>query len=403
MTNKSSLRHRRERKEAKEAKEKAKAAQQQAKPKATKDDDESKEPLTWRQLVFRHPTTYLVFFVGVPYLCWTIYRFVVLQHPPSGMRPPVQLEDPRQVLILGPMSSGTSSAANKLSQTSLEIGHEDSDTSWKFVRDGTVSWFHAVRYWPPVANETIRSLHISHFCQLQWRFRQDGLSENYGFGPTLFGTPQYNCSFWHPQFQTCHRHACVQALEREYSCAWDNSCSPRFERTLLQLREPWNIVTSLTAKYCYDAEASSIKKELPSTLQWLLLSLRASNPSQVCVLQLADYVSKYYTNVLTADPSIRRYRIEDLGESPCELMELAGLDQLETTIHGPNHELYRQWCVEKRYQAKEEVQANPINKGRVTPDLILQSLEEEDISYIQGTLQRLYSTLGYENFPTEVW
>ena len=172
--------------------------------------------------------------------------------------------------------------AAKLAKTSLEVGHEDSDTLWKFVRDGTVSWFHGIRYWPEVQNASLRSRRLAQLCKVQWAFRNQGLQENYGFGPTLFGNPQYNCSFWHPQFQSCYRHACMVALDREYSCATmtlpdqKTACHPPFQVTLLQAREPWKIVTSLTAKYCFNSESNEIISNLPPTLQWLLLALQTS-------------------------------------------------------------------------------------------------------------------------------
>ena len=64
-------------------------------------------------------------------------------------RPAVHLTDPRQVLIVGTISSGTSQVANDLkNKLGLEIGHENAVASWSFVRDGTVSWFHGIRYIP---------------------------------------------------------------------------------------------------------------------------------------------------------------------------------------------------------------------------------------------------------------
>ncbi len=37
-------------------------------------------------------------------------------------------------------------ATNLQRDLGLEIGYEDSDSSWNFVRDGTASWIHGVRY-----------------------------------------------------------------------------------------------------------------------------------------------------------------------------------------------------------------------------------------------------------------
>ena len=104
---------------------------------------------SWK-IIRRHPLFWGFVFLGIPYVTYFAFRWVVLQHPfLPGMRPAVTLGDPRQVLILGSMSSGTSSIADDLRRNQiLEVGHEDTDTNWKFVRDGTVSWFHGIRYVP---------------------------------------------------------------------------------------------------------------------------------------------------------------------------------------------------------------------------------------------------------------
>jgi hypothetical protein len=385
----------------------------------------------------RHPLTYLIVLVGFPYFLYVAYRWIRLQQPqlvPTSflgmnhkMRPAVGLQDARQVLILGSMSSGTSSIAQQLSASSVvrEVGHEDSDTAWKFVRDGTVSWFHGIRYWPSPSSSSgnktealmMRDRHISQLCKVQWMFRQEnrGLGDNYGFGPTLFGTPEYNCSWWQqaPSIpSSCYRHACEHALQRELACMTSSSvssCVPKFQTTLLQTREPWKIVASLTAKYCYGdgggGSNSIITDKLPPTLHWLFLALQVTSPKQSlhCVDQLVDYVTTYYTNILQAAPDIPRYRIEDIRPSSttsiCRVLQLAGLDRLETTVYPPNHERYRKYCLENHNKdddddddkdAKNAV--NAINKGRVQ----WQDLLEYATDYSIDKMKRLYRDLGYE-------
>ena len=41
---------------------------------------------------------------------------------------------------------------------SLEIGHESTDAAWDFTRDGSVSWFHGIRFLtqPKDANEKVK-------------------------------------------------------------------------------------------------------------------------------------------------------------------------------------------------------------------------------------------------------
>jgi hypothetical protein len=104
----------------------------------------------WKTILKNHPLVWALVLIGIPYGLHLATRWILLQHPITDVtRPAVGLMDPRQVLILGSMSSGTSSMALALQdELQLEVGHEDSDTLWKFVRDGTVSWFHGIRYWP---------------------------------------------------------------------------------------------------------------------------------------------------------------------------------------------------------------------------------------------------------------
>ena len=132
---------------------------------------EDEEVPMWH-VIRKHPLFWALLLLGIPYSLHLGYRWIVLQHPPEGWRPAVAMNDTRQVLILGSMSSGTSSMAKALQDLDLEVGHEDSDTLWKFVRDGTVSWFHGIRYFSD-------SSRIRHLCAVNWKFREN--RQNYGF------------------------------------------------------------------------------------------------------------------------------------------------------------------------------------------------------------------------------
>lgn len=174
-------------------------------------DEEAKDDVNWKVVVTRHPLFWAIIVLGIPYLTHLGVRWVTLQHPFwNGARPAVSMNDTRQVLIVGSMSSGTSSTADGLrNEFQLEVGHEDTDTLWKFVRDGTVSWFHGIRYHEKDDEK------ITRLCILSYRFRSSnfGLSKtsNYGFGPTLFGSPDYsNCTlgFMDPNFRKCFINSC---------------------------------------------------------------------------------------------------------------------------------------------------------------------------------------------------
>ena len=81
--------------------------------------------------------------VTIPYCCMLAYTWF---HLHSGItRPVVHLGDTRQVMIFGMQSSGTSAMSTDLMAKGAEIGHECTDAMDAFVRDGTLSWAHAIQ------------------------------------------------------------------------------------------------------------------------------------------------------------------------------------------------------------------------------------------------------------------
>jgi hypothetical protein len=318
------------------------------------------------------------------------------------------MEDHRQVLILGSMSSGTSSIAKALRQDmGLEVVHTHSDALWTFVRDGTtVSWFHGIQYWHNKhASHTIQEL-----CKANWQFRKN--RQNYGFGPTLFGTPDYNCSFLHPQFHKCHMHACQKSLRREFGCALSTTddgnggCATPFQTTLLQTRQPWRIVQSLVAKYCWKDDTSEIlDPPPPQTLKWSLqaMGLLVTNNENQCVLQMMDYVMGYYNTILNSAPDIAVYAIE--STSPCQVAHMAGLLDPSTTVYAPNYERVQQECSSGSHKdhhhhnttntsssASPPQKSNVINRGRVSAQDLVPYTAPEHLK----RLLALYARFEYE-------
>jgi hypothetical protein len=275
---------------------------------------------------------------------------------------------------------------------------------------------------------------------VQWYFVQT--RQNYGFGPTLFGNPDYNCSFLHPQFRYCYIHACQLALEREYGCAVNNNdnnnnnhenntCTTPYHTTLLQTREPWKIVTSLVAKYCLDDD-NNIRESPPKTLQWLLHALGLVQPDDHCVLQMIDYVTGYYNTILDhsssgsdgdGDDHLAIYPIE--STSPCEVATLAGLGDPATTVYAPNQKEVQRKCrsmdndndnTQKNKNGPHEQRttttttttsssrgtiptkkSNVINRGRVSIQDLLPYTTPKHLE----RLKALYSRLGYYDYKEE--
>jgi hypothetical protein len=114
--------------------------------------------------------------VAGPYALYVSYLWIRLQ---SGLlRAPVRVTTPRAVLIVGTQSSGTTQMSAELGKIGFEVAHETSDAQWDFARDGTISWFHAMRFMPGRADLAFTTAICS-------RFRR-----SMGFHPAMFGPPK---------------------------------------------------------------------------------------------------------------------------------------------------------------------------------------------------------------------
>ena len=308
---------------------------------------------------------WILVLVGIPYALNLIWKKLILQHPqiilllPLNMnivRPSVvRRDDPRQVLILGSMMSYSDSDNNDNDMSKqfhnefnglIEIGYENSDTSWNFVRDGTVSWFHGIRYFDNNRDDENDNDFIRKLCRLKYALTYES-RDRYGFAePSIFGNETNQCSILNPDSRRCELPACEKTLKKEYGCATatattksssssSSSCDMMmpFQTTLLQTRQPWAIVRSLVYKYCWRSTTSSssssnknnievgpVQDNMPSSLSSLfeVLGLIPPNPdndddnnkdrnendknnhnhNHHCVNQFIDYVSGYYNTIL---------------------------------------------------------------------------------------------------------
>ena len=432
------------------------------------DRNEEREPdhSYWR-IISRHPLFWGLTLLGFPYLCYLLFRYVVLQkpdwiptifvpvlEPTIPVRPYVSMSSPRQVLVVGSMSSGTSQVAHDMSSMfpGFELGHEDSDTLWKFVRDGTVSWFHGIRFFPPppLAHSPEEKEGIPK-TNLPWTMNQTAVSlcgvaysfytakSNYGFGPTLFGTPNYTCSFLNPNFKQCWLKECVRIISREYGCAWDQSCQTPFERSLIQTRDPWNIVTSLVTKYCKDDLTNTVKP--PATLVRFFMALLGpkfltadeevrygkSVPYVSCESLMVHYVVTYYNLLLDAYLQPRRgvdtvqdeTRIMIHGIFPieystvCDVARLAGLDSRATTVFEPNYDTVQRVCGGVSNSQHNQKQPgnfartqNLINRDRLNRVDVMESImNHKDVKnnslfdLLDRKMRHLYSRMEYYDYP----
>ena len=127
------------------------------------------DDMTAGEIIKKHPLIRVGKFVLIPYLLYYGYYYIRLQHPEYmskatggliNLRPAVYgTNTPRQVLIVATPGSGTVQMSTELrTKLSLEIGHESTDAAWEFTRDGSVSWFHGIRFLtqPKDANEKVK-------------------------------------------------------------------------------------------------------------------------------------------------------------------------------------------------------------------------------------------------------
>ena len=220
---------------------------QDAKP-PTEEPTPPEEETMWQTLK-GHPLVMVIPVVLVPYTLYLSFLYFQLQRPDIisavtlGMiqlRPAISVTDERQMLIVGTMSSGTVQVASDLQETlKLEVGHETSDAEWSFVRDGTVSWFHGIRFL-----ETSRD---PKDMVLRWARLCTNYTKLMGFHPNMYKSSE--CSS-RVEWSKCWSKQCLNVLRTEWGCAESTSCETPFRTTLLQLRHPLRTMESLVTKFC---------------------------------------------------------------------------------------------------------------------------------------------------------
>lgn len=129
----------------------------------------------------------------------------------------------------------------ELNDLGLEIGHETVDAAWSYVRDGTISWFHAIRFLtqPDTKEGMLNS--ITGICN------DDFLNIfNMGFHPAEYGPPKRKCSY-RSKWDKCWKAECFEILLNEWGCAIKGDCEVKFERNIHQVRNPLRTIESLVS------------------------------------------------------------------------------------------------------------------------------------------------------------
>lgn len=356
-------------------------------------------------------TAIAVFALGIlaPWAFNGSYTYLLLQQPDLVnrilglglfLRPAKDWTDPRQVLIVGTMGSGTTQVAADLSKLGeeLEICHENADATAYFCRDGTVSWFHGWRFLQQQPADGLEAA-IEQQCKTY--------TPNMGMHPSFFWeytAPTLPCAFQNRFFpaaswETCGMAgACRAWLRRESGCALSKTCVTPFSIVLHQVRHPIRTVESLVAKFCHRGRTIDEQfAKFPAA--WFgrpSPQFTDQNSLSSCLWTAGWYVVDYHNAMLRARKEgliHRTYRIEDT--SPCHVAEMAGFwntgdaDEVDegtdkSAVWPSNRQRVNHTCQDQRNHASMTSTSYRVNRGRVslgpanfTYDAVLRVLWDE--------------------------
>lgn len=329
----------------------------------------------------------------LPYGAWISYLYLHLQ---SGLlRPAVAVDDPRQLLIVGTQSAGTTDIARQLQELGLEVEHESSDATWMFARDGTVSWMHALRFLPGNA------------AQAQQVGLCGTMRKNMGFHPAMFRTPTRPCSY-RKQWDSCWAAECRDIVRREWGCALrtsdeahERSCETPFARALLQVRHPLRVVESLSVKFCPSLESSPhAYAQIFLTVLWPDIDWQPLG----CAKTFGWLWTLYNEAMLRAHAAgaiDAWFRIEDVRD-PCTIALKAGLLHANTSVNVAHaHAAAVRHCAADGSRLARPAsnagdapneRRNRRNQGQVSLRFADVVGEDEELA---GRMQALAETLGY--------
>mmetsp|Transcript_44536 Transcript_44536/g.110372 ORF Transcript_44536/g.110372 Transcript_44536/m.110372 type:complete len:372 (+) Transcript_44536:132-1247(+) len=282
--------------------------------------------------------------VGLPYAAYSAYTFAHLE---SGwLRPPVARHEPRQLLVVGSQASGTSQTAATLAKLGLEVKHEAADASTSFCRDGSVSWFHGIRFLEGEPSNKSLALLCS------------GPTGKMGFHPAAFR--RSSCSY-RKQWDACWERECKEVISESWGCAVTpgRTCEMPFEKTLLQARHPLRTMESLVVKFCQDETA-------PAEPLFLLYaySLFAGPEWEVrgrhCLPVVGWYVLEYYEAMIKAVDAgeiDQVFKVESVGV--CDVARMGGF---AGAAYAPSREAFDDACGEHGSGPAAELSDNVLNK-----------------------------------------
>ena len=288
----------------------------------------------------------LPLYVQQSYLHYMLERPDLLAKYSGGiiqLRPPVALEDTRPVLIVGTISGATTQVAHDLQYLmDLEVCHETSETTRHFCRDGTVSWFHGVRFLQRAKDQMTHVKSLADLCT--------NFTESMGFHPRMYRDTS-ECSL-RTKWSNCWARECVDLLHKEWGCAWVDDktarteidpgtpCQTPYATTLHQVRHPLRTIESLLAKFCP-------KETMDDGFVKIIQALFHQHDfgSYTC-LQVAGYYTLEYHKAMrkavTGGLIQQSYQVE--GITPCQVASLAGFNSESEAVWRGSKERVTRVC-----------------------------------------------------------
>lgn len=371
------------------------------------------DEMTLWQVFTEHPLIKVGKFILIPYAIYLSYFYFQLHHPEyiskatAGiieLRPAVGVTDLRQLLIVGSPSTGTVQMHAELrNKLRLEIGHENTDTAWNWVRDGTVSWFHGIRFLtnPTRQDKSRMAKSFSAICDAEDHI-------NMGFHPAAYREPVNRCSY-RSKWDNCWRKECYLTLIKEWGCATsvdeENGCEINFATTLHQVRNPMRTLESLVVKFCIGGLQGSMADSF-------LIYASALFPSHnfyadSCIEATGYFLVEYQNAMIEARKRgeiAGFYRIEDV--SACDVAAMAGLLDSDTTIYEPNYNKIQHLCDETNTESPAR-QVVEQSENKVNTDIVRLgwkdlrggahgSMKKDGDADLEKRIRSLYKEFGYD-------
>lgn len=303
---------------------------------------------TLKQTFLQHPLVRVAPFILTPYFIYQLIYFLTLRHPEVisvatlgliNLRPALQPQDPRQVLILGPeMPENRFVAGGMASPLKLEIVHEAFDAKNYFCRDGSVSWFQIMRFMTPRLPDKTREKDAT---LAAWK--QLCIDRNHT-AIQLFHPKEYDaapCASY-DSWSKCWAKECFSLVNNLWACENDDTrnCPQQFSKILHQVRHPLRTIETLNASICpypklKDSFLTVVGGFFPGR-EW---------KSMPCLKAMAWYTIDFHNLLVTMRAKGAVHGIFQIeSTSPCEVAAMAGFQDEHSALYIPNSEKTTRLC-----------------------------------------------------------